>query len=150
MHQKIASGDLTANIDINQKDEIGQLAKSLKDMASNLNKILLDISGASNQVSSGAQQISSTSQEISSGATEQASSTEEVSSAMEELAANIEQNTENSQTADEIAKKITKEASEGGEAVDETVIAMRSIAEKISVIEDIARNTNMLALNAAI
>ena len=146
----IASGDLTASIDINQKDEIGQLGKSLKDMASNLNKILLDISGASSQVASGAQQISLSSQDISSGATEQASSTEEVSSAMEQLAANIQQNTENSQEADEIAKKIAKEASEGGDAVNETVIAMRSIAEKISVIEGIARNTNMLALNAAI
>ncbi len=147
---KIASGDLTASIEVNQKDEIGQLANSLKDMASNLNKILLDINSASTQVASGAQQISSTSQEISSGATEQASSTEEVSSAMEQLAANIQQNTESSQSADEIARKITKEATEGGEAVNETVIAMRSIAEKISVIEDIARNTNMLALNAAI
>ena len=147
---KIAAGDLTAAIDINQKDEIGQLADSLKDMASNLNKILQEINSASNQVASGAQQISSTSQELSSGATEQASSTEEVSSAMEELSANIQQNTENSQSADEIARKITSEASQGGEAVNETVSAMRSIAEKISVIEDIARNTNMLALNAAI
>ncbi len=147
---KIAAGDLTVNMTINQKDEIGQLGNSLKDMASNLNKILLDINSASTQVASGAQQISSTSQEISSGATEQASSTEEVSSAMEQLAANILQNTESSQTADEIARKITKEAIEGGEAVNETVVAMRSIAEKISIIEDIARNTNMLALNAAI
>ena len=147
---KIASGDLTARMDINQKDEIGQLADSLKDMASNLNKIMLEIYSASTQVASGSQQISSTSQELSSGATEQASSTEEVSSAMEELSANIQQNTENSQSADEIARKITTEASQGGEAVNETVSAMRSIAEKISVIEDIARNTNMLALNAAI
>ena len=147
---KIAAGDLTAKIDINQKDEIGQLADSLKDMSENLNKILQEINSASTQVASGAQQISSTSQELSSGATEQASSTEEVSSAMEELSANIQQNTENSQSADEIARKITSEATEGGEAVDETVLAMRSIAEKISVIEDIARNTNMLALNAAI
>ena len=147
---KIASGDLTAEIDINQKDEIGKLANSLKDMAQNLNKIMKDINSSSNQVASGAQQISSTSQEISSGATEQASSTEEVSSAMEELAANIHQNTESSQTADEIAKKITIEATQGGDAVNQTVSAMKSIAEKISIIEDIARNTNMLALNAAI
>ncbi len=147
---KVASGDLTATMDINQKDEVGQLATSLKDMVSNLNRILLDINSASSQVASGAQQISSTSQEISSGATEQASSTEEVSSAMEQLAANIQQNTESSQSADEIAKKITKEATEGGEAVNETVSAMKSIAERISIIEDIARNTNMLALNAAI
>ena len=147
---KIASGDLRAEIDINQKDEIGKLANSLKDMVMNLNKIMRDINSASNQVASGAQQISSTSQEISSGATEQASSTEEVSSAMEELAANIHQNTESSQAADDIAKKITVEAKAGGEAVNQTVAAMKSIAEKISIIEDIARNTNMLALNAAI
>ena len=147
---KIASGDLSASMDIDQKDEIGQLANSLKDMAENLNRILLDIQNASNQVASGSQQISSTSQQISSGATEQASSTEEVSSAMEELVANIQQNTESSKSADDISKKVAVEAAEGGEAVNETVAAMKSIAEKITIIEDIARNTNMLALNAAI
>ena len=147
---KIADGDLTATIDIRQKDEIGQLAISLKDMSSNLNRILQEINSASDQVASGSQQISSTSQQLSSGASEQASSTEEVSSSMEQLVANIQQNTDNSQSANEIARKITTEAILGGEAVNDTVSAMRSIAEKISVIEDIARNTNMLALNAAI
>ena len=148
--QEISEGKLYTDIDIDQKDEIGQLAEALKNMKEKLSDVVSNVYTASTQVTSGSQQISSTAQEISSGATEQASSTEEVSSAMEELSANIQQNTENSQAADEISRRITVDATQGGEAVNETVAAMRSIAEKISVIEDIARNTNMLALNAAI
>lgn len=110
---RIASGDLKVSIDINQKDEIGQLASSLNDMKINLNRILQDIKSASGEVSSGSHQISSTSQQISSGASEQAASTEEVSSSMEELVSNIQQNTENAQLADDIAKKTAVEAAQG-------------------------------------
>jgi len=147
---EIAAGNLTAQIDINQKDEVGQLVDELRKMKEKLSEVLESIKSNADNVSGGSQQISSSSQQISSGANEQASSTEEISSSMEELASNIQQNTENAQTAEEIASKASTEAAKGGESVNLTVSAMRSIAEKISIIEDIARNTNMLALNAAI
>jgi methyl-accepting chemotaxis protein len=146
----LSEGDLTTSIDLEQKDEIGQLADALKDMQNSLQDSMSGIKDASNQVASGSTQISISSQQISSGASEQASSVEEISSSMEELAGNIQQNTENAQKANEIAINVSKEAAVGGESVNETVLAMRSIAEKIKIIEDIARNTNMLALNAAI
>ncbi|MDA3851396.1 MAG: methyl-accepting chemotaxis protein [Spirochaetaceae bacterium] len=148
--KEIASGNLNAKIDIDQQDEIGVLIKEMLKMQNTLSDVLGSIRSNADNVSSGSQQISSSAQQISSGANEQASSTEEVSSSMEQLSANIQQNTENAQKADEIAREASIDAAKGGQSVDETVMAMRSIAEKISIIEDISRNTNMLALNAAI
>jgi len=145
--EEVAKGNLMVEFD--DRKEMG-VFKSMKNMTTNLIRILGDIRNATGQVSNGSVQISSTSQQLSSGANEQASSTEEISSSMEELVSNIQQNTENSQKADEISKESAISAKKGGESVNQTVEAMKIIAEKIDIIEDIARNTNMLALNAAI
>ena len=69
---------------------------------------------------------------------------------IEEMTASIAQNTENSKVTDGMAAKAAKEAAEGGDAVKQTAAAMKSIADKISIIDDIAYQTNLLALNAAI
>lgn len=98
----------------------------------------------------GSQQISSSSQQLSQGSQEQASSTEEVTSSMEQMGSNIDQNADNAGETEKIAKKAADDAEESGEAVTQTVNAMKSIAEKISIIEDISRSTNMLSLNASI
>lgn len=91
----IADGDLTADIDFDRNDEIGILAKELKNMKRNLIEIISDIKSSAELVANGSREISSSSQQISSGANEQAASTEEISSSMEELVANIQQNSEN-------------------------------------------------------
>ncbi|HDH11211.1 MAG TPA: HAMP domain-containing protein [Nitrospirae bacterium] len=146
----IAEGDLSADIDINRKDEVGILTNALKEMASKLRNIVGDIKSAADNVSSGSQELSATSEQMSQGATEQAASAEEASSSMEQMAANIRQNSDNAQQTDKIAGKSAADAKEGGEAVSEAVTAMKEIAGKISIIEEIARQTNLLALNAAI
>jgi methyl-accepting chemotaxis protein len=87
---------------------------------------------------------------MSQGATEQASSMEEISSSMEEMSANIRQNAMNAQTTEKIARKSAHDAEIGGQAVSKTVEAMKVIAAKTGIIEEIARSTNMLALNASI
>lgn len=146
----LSKGDLTAKLDVYQKDELGILADALRAMSDRLKDVAGDIRGASDNVASGSQQISSTAQQMSQGATEQAASAEEVSSSMEEMSSNIRQNAENSLQTEKIARKAADDATEGGKAVDQTVQAMKDIAEKINIIEEIARNTNLLALNAAI
>jgi methyl-accepting chemotaxis protein len=148
--QKMAEGDLTAKTGIKQDDEIGKLAAALDTMRDKLLEIVTQIQAAAEQVSSGSQQLSSTSQEMSQGASEQASSLEEVSSSMEQMTANIKQNAENAQTTEKIARKSAQIAEEGGQAVNAAVDAMKMIATKIGIIEEIARSTNMLALNASI
>ncbi|MBF0626750.1 MAG: HAMP domain-containing protein [Magnetococcales bacterium] len=148
--QTLARGDLTTRLNIDQKDEIGVLAKSLNEMVDKLKSILTEVRNTANSVSTGSEELSSTAQQISQGATEQAASVEETSSAMEEMSSNIMQNTDNANTTKNIAQKAAKDASEGGVAVGEAVHAMKEIASKIGIIEEIARQTNLLALNAAI
>jgi methyl-accepting chemotaxis protein len=148
--QAVAGGDLTTEIDINQKDEIGILADSLKQMASQLREIVFDVKASTDNVAAGSQEMSATAEELSQGATEQAASAEEVSSSMEQMSSNIKQNADNALQTEKIAVKSAEDAKEGGKAVAETVSAMKEIAAKISIIEEIARQTNLLALNAAI
>lgn len=150
LSKTIAAGDLTKTIDIDQKDEVGQLANALNSMVKKLTDIVGDVQGASENVASGSEQLSSTAQELSQGATEQAASVEETTSSMEEMSANIQQNADNSGQTEKIASKAAKDAEESGQAVGEAVVAMNEIANKISIIEEISRQTNLLALNAAI
>lgn len=147
---ELSKGNLTASIDIDQQDEVGQLASALSSMVVQLRRIVSDVQSASMNVGRGSQQISTTAQEMSQGASEQASSTEEVSASIEQMTSNIEQNSENSNKTEKIALKAAQDAARGGAAVEETVNAMKLIVEKINIIDDIARNTNLLALNAAI
>jgi len=148
--EKMAAGDLTAETGISQTDEIGKLAAALDRMRNKLQDLVIQVQAASAQVSSGSQQLSSTSQEMSQGASEQAACVEEITSSMEEMTSNIKQNAENSLTTEKIAQKSAAIAEEGGKSVIPTGEAMKQIAAKIGIIEEIARSTNMLALNASI
>nr|MDA3951007.1 HAMP domain-containing protein [Spirochaeta sp.] len=144
---ELSNGNLNATLDVDQKDEIGDLAQALKNMSTRLRDIVRDIRSASENVTYGSDQLSQSAQQMSEGATEQAASAEEVSSSMEEMSSNIRQNADNALQTDKISQKSSKDADEGGQAVRETVNAMKEIAEKITIIEEIARNTNLLALN---
>lgn len=148
--EKIAAGDLSAETGIDQRDEIGQLAHALDSMRDKLKSIVRDIAAVASQVSSGSQELSATSQQMSQGATEQAGSVEEISASMEEMTATVKQNAENAHTTEAIARKSAQIAEEGGMAVTKTVEAMKQISSKVGIIEEIARSTNMLALNASI
>ena len=146
----VSGGDLAQKLTINQKDEVGILAKTLNEMVEKLKEVVESVKAASDNVASGAQQLSSGSEEMSQGATEQAAAAEEASSSMEQMTSNIKQNADNAQQTEKIALKSSEDAKEGGKAVVETAEAMKEIAGKISIIEEIARQTNLLALNAAI
>lgn len=145
---EVANGNLV--IDTTQGDKATGINKALLFMVDNLKEITVNMMSAANQVSTGSQQLSSTSQQMSQGATEQASSVEEISSSMEEMTSNIRQNAENAQMTEKIAQKAAIDAEAGGKAVAQTVEAMKQILSKTTIIEEIARSTNMLALNASI
>ncbi|MBF2717836.1 methyl-accepting chemotaxis protein [Agrobacterium vitis] len=145
---QIADGNLTvAPKSLSDKDTLGQ---SLQLMVERLRGVVADALSASDNVSSGSQQLSSASEQVSQGATEQASSAEEASASMEEMAANIKQNADNAAQTEKIARQSSKDAEASGEAVNRAVGAMRTIAEKISIVQEIARQTDLLALNAAV
>lgn len=151
--RSVADGDLTVEKDetlINRKDELGKMSHALFDMVSSLTRTIENVRETAMQVRSGGEQLSSSSQAVSSGASEQAASTEEMSATMEQMTSNIRQTADNAAKTSEIANMAAAKGEQGGAAVQEAVSAVETIAEKISVIEDIAGQTNMLALNAAI
>jgi methyl-accepting chemotaxis protein len=112
--------------------------------------IVNNIESAAAQVTVGTEQISSSSEELSQGANEQAATVEEVSSSSEELSTTIMQNADNASQTEKIALKSANDAKLGSEAVIKTVSAMKEISDKISIVQDIARQTNLLSLNASI
>ena len=95
-------------------------------------------------------QLSSSANEVSQATSQQAASVEETTASLEEMSATIAQNAENSRVMEQIAAKGARDAEQSGAAVSETITSMRLIAERISIVEDIAFQTNLLALNAAI
>lgn len=147
---QLADGDLDVRIEVNSTDETGKLLQAMKNMVEKLSQIITEVRSAADNLSSASEEVSATAQSLSQASSEQAASVEETSASIEQMSASISQNTENSKVTDGMASKAAKEATEGGEAVKETVIAMNSIAEKIGIIDDIAYQTNLLALNAAI
>ncbi|MCP4993966.1 MAG: hypothetical protein GY934_09305, partial [Gammaproteobacteria bacterium] len=144
---QIARGNL--NIAFTTQNPTGIYA-AIKEMSKQLTNVVGQVRALSDNLASSSQEVSATAQSISQGATEQASGVEETSSAVEQLNASVQQNTENAHVTDGIATKSAEEAQRGGDAVNKTVAAMKTIASKISLIEDIAYKTNLLSLNAAI
>jgi methyl-accepting chemotaxis protein len=147
---KIASGDLMIKLDIDQQDEVGELAASLSEMSDKLRDIVLSIRSGADNIASASMQISKGSQLLSQGASQQASSTEEISSSMEEMVSNIQQNTDNSQQTEKISAKTSQSMAEMNRSGRKSLESIKIIAEKITIINDIAFQTNLLALNAAV
>ena len=148
--QSIGSGDLEAEVNINQDDEIGDLAKALSKMADNLKDIVVTIKRNANELVASGHQLKSSSMQLSKGSAEQAASAEEVSTSIEEMVANIDQNTENAVKTEKITIETAKDVNIANELSSEAAKAMKLVSEKITVISDIAFQTNILALNAAV
>lgn len=145
---QIANGDMTVVAPV--RSERDALGKALTAMTTKLRDIIRDVKVAAENVASGSQFMSSGSEELSQGATEQAAAAEQASSSMEEMAANICQNAENARQTELIATKAAQDAHDSGQAVAETVLAIKEIARKVQIIEELARQTRMLSLNATI
>ncbi|MFT3733780.1 MAG: methyl-accepting chemotaxis protein [Rhodocyclaceae bacterium] len=147
--RRVAEGDLTVQVKLRSGDEDSLLA-AMNKMVGRLTQVIGDVRGSADALAAASEQMSSSSQMLSQNASEQAASVEETSASIEEISSTVAQNTENARVTDGIASKSSKDAKEGGEAVRETVNAMKQIANKIGIIDDIAYQTNLLALNAAI
>jgi len=146
--ERIAAGDLAVTAKrLSEKDSLGI---ALETMLERLRAVVSDAMTAADNVASGSQELSSAAEQLSQGSTEQASAAEEASASMEEMASNIKQNAENATQTEKIARQSSKDAQVSGEAVSKTVAAMQTIAEKISIVQEIARQTDLLALNAAV
>ncbi|MBC9876918.1 HAMP domain-containing protein [Bradyrhizobium sp. INPA01-394B] len=145
---EIARGNLMVEAKrISDKDKLGI---ALETMVEKLRQIVTEAITAAQNVSAGSQELSASAEQLSQGATEQASSAEEASSSMEEMASNVKQNADNANQTEQIAAQSARDAEASGAAVGRAVNAMQTIAEKITIVQEIARQTDLLALNAAV
>ena len=148
--ERIAAGDLRDRVAITSEDEIGKLQAAMRRMSEKLAEVIGEVRAGAQALAGASATVSATAQTLAQGTGEQAASVEETTSSLEEMSASITQNAQNASQTEAMAKSGAHSAEQGGAAVQETVGAMRSIAEKISIIEEIAYQTNLLALNAAI
>ncbi|MBS4096818.1 MAG: MCP four helix bundle domain-containing protein, partial [Sulfuricella sp.] len=147
---EMEKGDLTNEVKGDYKGQLKDFKDTVNNTVTKLAETMRDVRGAADALTAATEQVSATAQSLSQASSEQAASVEETSASIEEMSSSISQNTENAKVTDGMASKAAKEATDGGEAVRETVTAMKSIAGKIGIIDDIAYQTNLLALNAAI
>ena len=155
--ERIAHGDLSVDIAVTSRDEIGQLLQSMHNMSNELRRIVGDIQITSSAVNSAASEVAQGSADLAQRTEEQASALEETASSMEELTSTVKQSADNAGQAVQLADAARTQAEQGGSVVQQAVGAMeaihnssREIANIIAVIDEIAFQTNLLALNAAV
>ncbi len=155
--EAVAEGDLTRDINVTSKDEIGKLLAALKHMNDNLARIVSQVRSGTETIAAASGQIATGNQDLSSRTEEQASSLEETASSMEELTSTVRQNAENALQANQLSISASGIAGKGGAVVSRVVDTMasintssRKIVDIIGVIDGIAFQTNILALNAAV
>jgi len=144
----IASGDL--RVRVTPRSDRDALGQALSNMINKLTEIITEVRSGASALTVASTQVSSSAQSLSQGTSQQASSVEETTSSLQQMSASITQNAENSGQMESMAVKGTADVDESAQAVRQSVEAMSRIAEKISIIEEIAYQTNLLALNAAI
>jgi len=172
MIEEVAANNLTVeDMEITSQDEIGQAGTALNQMKNNLRELIHSIAGTAEHVASASEELSSSATLQAQGAETQKDQTTQVATAMQEMSSTVLQVSENSTKAAEASRQAAETARKGGGIVDETLAKMRSIADSVSstakkveelgkssdqighiigVINDIADQTNLLALNAAI
>ncbi len=145
----IAQGDMSQRVETLPGDTASMLA-ALKAMNERLVGIIGEVRSSADSLASASEQMSATAQSMSDATNEQAASVEETTASVEQMGASVSQNSENATITEGMATQAARQATEGGRVVSETVSAMKSIADKIGIVDDIAYQTNLLALNAAI
>jgi methyl-accepting chemotaxis protein len=155
--EKVAAGDLTAAIDVHSHDEIGRMAAALNTAVQRLNATMRQVSASASETTSSSSQLSAASEAIASGAQQQAASIEETSASLEQITGTAHNTADNARQASQLAAASATSAQEGREVVAKAIAAMaeidassKKISDIISTIDEIAFQTNLLAVNAAV
>lgn len=154
---KIAKGELHVPVEIQNRDEIGDMMGALERMRQSLTQIIGQVRATGEAVASAADDITDGNTDLSARTEEQAASLGQTASSMEELTATVRQTSENARQASKLAEAMRNTANSGDDIMCEVVVSMKNIESSstkinniINIIEDIAFQTNILALNAAV
>lgn len=161
---KVAQGDLREQADIDTKDEVGQLSRSVNDMIHNLQSLIGGVVQSSQSVAAASEEISASTEEIAGSSTNQAQSAQHITDLFNELSSAINSVAQGAEQAAELSSETVRTANQGGKVIEESIAGMQAVNAKMSkleedsqkigdiieVIDDIADQTNLLALNAAI
>jgi methyl-accepting chemotaxis protein len=155
--QTVASGDLSARVEVTSRDETGQLLGALKTMVESLVGVVSQVRHSSDSIATGSSQIATGNADLSQRTEEQASNLQQTAASMEQLTSTVRNNSDTARQATQLAGSAAAAATHGGAAVEQVVHTMgaidaasRKIADIIGVIDGIAFQTNILALNAAV
>ena len=146
--QRIADGDLTAAPEF--RSESDALSHALERMLENLRKIVGTIRRVAGNVAAGSTQLQEAARGVSDGASDQANSVEQTSTAMEQMLAAIRQNAENAEQTEHAAARVADDAKRGVQSAQRTAHSMKEISDKISIVDEITRKIDLLALNASV
>lgn len=146
--ERITAGDLTVRVE--PRSAADRFGNTFLEMVDRLAGVVTELRGMVSGLASAAGQVSSTAASLASGTGEVAAAVQASLSSLEEMGASIGHNAENTREVERVAVRAAEDAQESGRAVMESVNAMRTIADRVSVIEEIAHQTDLLALNAAI
>lgn len=135
---------------LKRKDELGASCRACLQLQDKLVTVIENVAASAVDLADKAGQISSTSMDLSSRTSEQAAATETIAESVSDMAETVSETSKNAATTTDLAHKAVQDTKNGGETISGAVASMRDIAKKITVIEQIASNTNLLALNAAI
>jgi len=148
--EAISRGDLTTTLAVDRRDEIGQLQRAMSAMAEKLAQVITEVRGGAEALTAASQQVTATSEALSRGTGDQAASVEETTASLEEMNSSIARTAEGAKRTEVSSNESAARAETSGRSVRETVAAIRTIADRIVIVEEMAYQTNLLALNAAI
>jgi len=169
--ERVASGDLSQDLTVDRRDELGQLQKAMQRMTLGLRELIGGISDGVTQIASAAEQLSAVTEQTSAGVNSQKVETDQVATAMNEMAATVQEVARNAEEASEAAVAADQQAREGDRVVNEAIAQIERLASEVGhsteamgllkqesdkigsvldVIKSVAQQTNLLALNAAI
>ena len=155
--ETVAQGDLTRRVELQSRDELGELGRVLNESNEGLRQMVVRIQESAEAIATAAGEISMGNNDLSRRTEEQAASLEETASSMEQITSNVTQTANNAHSANAESGKARQVAQDGGAAVTQVIAAMESINassakinEIIGVVDEIAFQTNLLALNAAV
>jgi methyl-accepting chemotaxis protein len=148
-HQ-LQQGHLYDHSHVKRGDELGDLANQVNSVVDRFSEVISGIRETTSSVSTASNELNQSAGQLAQGSTEQAATLEEIAGSLQSVDASVGRNAQHAKDTARMANEASAQAEKGGDAVRETVSAMREITQKILVVADIAYQTNLLALNAAI